>query len=225
MLATPVIFIISYLLDLFDQVIDRLKSRSAVSLDDNPYIWQLENKERDGHAEQWQCQAHFWVSLGIAEEQLRYVIQNEGYQIYKGCIIRHNCARVAGGGSFRGNQFSNTLICQLTRQPDDVWYWQSYQYYATNECKKGSSIHCWGECSQGCHRFSHIRQSYSSIQSWSGKKGFLYHRSSRVPGKPTRMLDRLLNPQHGASIVKLTQPSSRVVIDTFTIIKRPAASE
>nr|DAE55890.1 MAG TPA: minor capsid protein [Caudoviricetes sp.] len=69
-------------LDLFDQVIDRLKERGSASLDDNPYIWQLEKMNEMGLLNDDN------VSLisersGIAEEQLRYVIQNEGYKVYK----------------------------------------------------------------------------------------------------------------------------------------------
>ena len=69
-------------LDLFDQVIDRIKERGSASLDDNPYIWQLEKMNEMGLLNDDN------VSLisersGIAEEQLRYVIQNEGYKVYK----------------------------------------------------------------------------------------------------------------------------------------------
>ncbi|WP_366534775.1 phage minor capsid protein, partial [Streptococcus equi] len=35
-------------LDLFDQVIDRIKERGSASLDDNPYIWQLEKMNEMG---------------------------------------------------------------------------------------------------------------------------------------------------------------------------------
>lgn len=69
-------------LDLFDQVIDRIKERGSASLNDNPYIWQLEKMNEMGLLNDDN------VSLisersGIAEEQLRYVIQNEGYKVYK----------------------------------------------------------------------------------------------------------------------------------------------
>lgn len=68
-------------LDLFDQVIDRLKERGSTSLEDNPYLWQLEKMNEMGLLNQDN------VSLiaersGIAEEQLRHVIENEGYRIY-----------------------------------------------------------------------------------------------------------------------------------------------
>lgn len=69
-------------LDLFDQVIDRIKERGSASLNDNPYIWQLEKMNEMGLLNDDN------VSLisersGIAEEQLRYVIENEGYKVYK----------------------------------------------------------------------------------------------------------------------------------------------
>ena len=69
-------------LDLFDQVIDRIKERGSASLEDNPYIWQLEKMNEMGLLNEDNLKLISDRS-GIAEEQLRHVIQNEGYQIYK----------------------------------------------------------------------------------------------------------------------------------------------
>ena len=69
-------------LDVFDQVIDRIKERGSVSLDENPYIWQLEKLNEMGVLNEENLKIISERS-GIAEEQLRYVIQNEGYRIYQ----------------------------------------------------------------------------------------------------------------------------------------------
>ena len=69
-------------LDLFDQVIDRIKERGSASLDDNPYIWQLEKMNEMGLLNEDNVKLISDRS-GIAEEQLRHVIQNEGYKVYK----------------------------------------------------------------------------------------------------------------------------------------------
>lgn len=69
-------------LDLFDQVVDRIKERGSASLDDNPYIWQLEKMNEMGLLNEHNLKLISERS-GIAEEQLRHVIQGEGYQIYQ----------------------------------------------------------------------------------------------------------------------------------------------
>ena len=69
-------------LELFDQVIDRIKERGSASLDDNPYIWQLEKMNEMGLLNEDNVKLISDRS-GIAEEQLRHVIQNEGYKVYK----------------------------------------------------------------------------------------------------------------------------------------------
>lgn len=70
------------ILDLFDQVIDRIKERGSASLDDNPYIWQLEKMNDMGLLNEENLNLISERS-GIAKTQLRHVIQNEGYKIYK----------------------------------------------------------------------------------------------------------------------------------------------
>ncbi|MEX2784456.1 phage minor capsid protein [Streptococcus sp. H49] len=69
-------------LDLFDQVIDRLTERGSASLEENPYIWQLEKMNEMGLLNSDNV-ALISERSGIAEEQLRHVIQNEGYTIYR----------------------------------------------------------------------------------------------------------------------------------------------
>ena len=69
-------------LDLFDEVIDRLLERGTASLADNPYIWQLE-KLNQMHLLNEQNLKTIAKYSRIGEEQLRRVIEGEGFRIYK----------------------------------------------------------------------------------------------------------------------------------------------
>lgn len=69
-------------LDLFDEVIDRLLERGTASLADNPYIWQLE-KLNQMHLLNEQNLKTIAKYSKIGEEQLRQVIESEGFRIYK----------------------------------------------------------------------------------------------------------------------------------------------
>ena len=99
-------------LDLFDQVIDRLKERGSVSLEENPYLWQLEKMSEMGLLNDDN------VSLisersGIAEEQLRYVIQNEGYKVYKDTKEQ---LLESMGGEFTHNSLIQTNLAAYVNQ-------------------------------------------------------------------------------------------------------------
>lgn len=100
-------------LDLFDQVIDRIKERGSASLDDNPYIWQLEKMNEMGLLNEDNVKLISDRS-GIAEEQLRYVIQNEGYKIYKD--TKQQLLEATGGGSFAGNSLIQTNLAAYVNQ-------------------------------------------------------------------------------------------------------------
>ena len=100
-------------LDLFDQVIDRLKERGSASLDDNPYIWQLEKMNEMGLLNEDNVKLISDRS-GIAEEQLRHVIQNEGYKIYKD--TKQQLLEATGGGSFAGNSIIQTNLAAYVNQ-------------------------------------------------------------------------------------------------------------
>ncbi|HEQ8748080.1 TPA: phage minor capsid protein [Streptococcus pyogenes] len=69
-------------LDLFDQVIERIKARGSASLADNPYLWQANKLHEAGllNADNIKLIAKY---SGVAEAQLRHVIENEGFKIYK----------------------------------------------------------------------------------------------------------------------------------------------
>ena len=99
-------------LDLFDQVIDRIKVRGSASLEENPYIWQLERMNEMGLLNDDN------VSLisersGIAEEQLRYVIQNEGYKVYKDTKEQ---LLESMGGEFTDNSLIQTNLAAYVNQ-------------------------------------------------------------------------------------------------------------
>ena len=100
-------------LDLFDQVIDRIKERGSASLDDNPYIWQLEKMNEMGLLNEDNLKLISERS-GIAEEQLRHVIQNEGYKIYKD--TKQQLLEATGGGGFAGNSLIQTNLAAYVNQ-------------------------------------------------------------------------------------------------------------
>lgn len=105
-------------LDLFDQVIDRIKERGSASLDDNPYIWQLEKMNEMGLLNEENLQLISERS-GIAEEQLRHVIQNEGYKIYKD--TKQQLLEATGGGTFVSNSLiQNSLAAYVNQTMGDI---------------------------------------------------------------------------------------------------------
>lgn len=69
-------------LDLFDQVVDRLTERGTTSLEENPYIWQLEKMSNMGLLNDENIRLIAERSQ-IAEELIREVISGEGYKIYQ----------------------------------------------------------------------------------------------------------------------------------------------
>lgn len=100
-------------LDLFGQVIDRIKERGSASLDDNPYIWQLEKMNEMGLLNEDNLKLISDRS-GIAEEQLRHVIQNEGYKVYKD--TKEQLLESMGGGGFAGNSLIQTNLAAYVNQ-------------------------------------------------------------------------------------------------------------
>ena len=68
--------------DLFDNVVERLHDRGTYYLDQQPYLWQLEKMADMGMLNNDNVKLIAERS-GIAEKQIRYIIENEGYQVYK----------------------------------------------------------------------------------------------------------------------------------------------
>lgn len=68
-------------LDLFDNVVERVTERGTVYLDKQPYIWQLE-KMQQMHMLNDENLKLISKYSGVAEEQLRYIVENEGLRLY-----------------------------------------------------------------------------------------------------------------------------------------------
>lgn len=105
-------------LELFDQVVDRLLERGPVSLAENPYIWQLEKMNQMGllNADNVKLIAEY---SGIAEEQLRHVIEGEGYEVYK--TTRDQLAETLGADDLDDNpEIQNNLASYANQALGDV---------------------------------------------------------------------------------------------------------
>ena len=100
-------------LDLFDQVIDRIKERGSASLDDNPYIWQLEKMNEMGLLNEDNIKLISDRS-GVAEEQLRHIVENEGLKLYTD--TKQQLLEATGGGGFAGNSLIQTNLAAYVNQ-------------------------------------------------------------------------------------------------------------
>lgn len=101
-------------IDLFDQVVDRIRERGTASLEDNPYIWQLEKMSEMGLLNKDNIKLIAEYS-GVAEEQLRYVIENEGYKVYKD--TKSQLLEALGGkGDFITNNLIQTTLANYVNQ-------------------------------------------------------------------------------------------------------------
>lgn len=101
-------------IELFDQVVDRIRERGSASLEDNPYIWQLEKMSEMGLLNKDNIKLIARYS-GIAEEQLRYVIENEGYKVYKDTKSQLLEA-LGGNGNFITNNLIQTRLANYVNQ-------------------------------------------------------------------------------------------------------------
>ena len=68
-------------MDLFDNVVERVTERGMVYLDKQPYIWQLEKMQQMHMLNEENLKLISKYS-GVAEEQLRYIVENEGLKLY-----------------------------------------------------------------------------------------------------------------------------------------------
>lgn len=105
-------------LELFDQVVDRLLERGSVSLAENPYIWQLEKMNQMGLLNEENVKLIAEYS-GIAEKQLRHVIEGEGYKVYK--TTRDQLAETLGADDLDDNlEIQNNLAGYANQALGDV---------------------------------------------------------------------------------------------------------
>ena len=86
-------------LDLFDNVVERVTERGTVYLDKQPYIWQLEKMQQMHMLNEENLKLISKYS-GVAEEQLRYIVENEGLKLYTD--TKQQLLEDLGGG-FAGN--------------------------------------------------------------------------------------------------------------------------
>ena len=99
--------------DLFDEVIDRLLERGAESLADNPYIWQLErmNQMHMLNEQNLDTIAHY---SKIGKEQLRKVIKDEGFKIYR--TTKEQLLDDLGEGEFSNSNHAQELLAGYFEQ-------------------------------------------------------------------------------------------------------------
>lgn len=94
-------------LDLFDEVIERLLIRGTVSLQENPYIWQLERMSQMNLLNEKNLETISHYSK-IAEDQLREVIEGEGFKIYK--TTKEQLIDDLGEGEFGDGKHAQELL-------------------------------------------------------------------------------------------------------------------
>lgn len=94
-------------LDLFDEVIERLLIRGSVSLQENPYIWQLERMSQMHLLNEKNLETISYYSK-IAEDQLREVIEGEGFKIYK--TTKEQLIDDLGEGEFGNGKHAQELL-------------------------------------------------------------------------------------------------------------------
>ena len=143
-------------IDLFDQVVDRIRERGTASLEDNPYIWQLEKMSEMGLLNNANIKLIAEYS-GVAEEQLRYVIENEGYKVYKDTKSQLLEA-LGGNGDFITNNLIQTNLANYVNQTTgDI---DNLINTTTKERQKGLSRHCRGNSGKGHHWSCYARKSH-----------------------------------------------------------------
>lgn len=98
--------------DLFDNIVDRLKERGSYYLDQQPYLWQLEKLNDMGMLNDHNVELMAEYS-GIAEEQIRYIIENEGYKVYTDTMDQL-------GASAYDNRVMEDLISYSNQAINDV---------------------------------------------------------------------------------------------------------
>ncbi|HEL9629102.1 TPA: phage minor capsid protein [Streptococcus suis] len=98
--------------DLFDNVVDRLKERGTYYLDKEPYLWQLEKMTSIGMLNDQNVKLMAEYS-GIAEEQIRNIIENEGYKVYTDTMEQL-------GSNEYDNQVMEDLISYSNQAINDV---------------------------------------------------------------------------------------------------------
>lgn len=100
-------------LDLFDNVVERVTERGTVYLDKQPYIWQLE-KMQQMHMLNEENLKLISERSGVAEEQLRYIVENEGLKLYTD--TKQQLMEDLGRGSLGGNNYIQEILADYASQ-------------------------------------------------------------------------------------------------------------
>ena len=103
-------------LDLFDNVVERVTERGTVYLDKQPYIWQLE-KMQQMHMLNEENLKIISERSGVAEEQLRHIVENEGLKLYTD--TKQQLMEDLGRGSLGGNNYIQEILADYANQAID----------------------------------------------------------------------------------------------------------
>ena len=103
-------------LDLFDNVVERVTERGTVYLDKQPYIWQLE-KMQQMHILNEENLKIISERSGVAEEQLRHIVENEGLKLYTD--TKQQLMEDLGRGSLGGNNYIQEILADYASQAVD----------------------------------------------------------------------------------------------------------
>ena len=103
-------------LDLFDNVVERVTERGTVYLDKQPYIWQLE-KMQQMHILNEENLKLISERSGVAEEQLRHIVENEGLKLYTD--TKQQLMEDLGRGSLGGNNYIQEILADYANQAVD----------------------------------------------------------------------------------------------------------
>lgn len=100
-------------LDLFDNVVERVTGRGTVYLDKQPYIWQLEKMQQMHMLNEENLKLISKYS-GVAEEQLRYIVENEGLKLYTD--TKQQLLEDLGHGSAGNNNHIQEILADYASQ-------------------------------------------------------------------------------------------------------------
>ena len=100
-------------LDLFDNVVERVTERGTVYLDKQPYIWQLE-KMQQMHILNEENLKLISKYSGVAEEQLRHIVENEGLKLYTD--TKQQLLEDLGHGSAGNNNHIQEILADYASQ-------------------------------------------------------------------------------------------------------------
>ena len=100
-------------LDLFDNVVERVTERGTVYLDKQPYIWQLE-KMQQMHLLNEENLKLISKYSGVAEEQLRHIVENEGLKLYMD--TKQQLLEDLGHGSAGNSNYIQEILADYANQ-------------------------------------------------------------------------------------------------------------